>query len=652
MSSSSSAQVTSLPRQQPLEAEKVSRNRDDSCTDCFTEEDVTTPPIRPASAVFHEKKADMSVSVKKRMSSDLKGPSGASSAPGKLNKEQMAGKSLLSSTFSYTNNQVAQAANVSTPDMKHSEKPPEPRPLVPANPNAAVETPRGEALYKQPIENKKSSALEAATPSPNSATRRGASAVATPAAGAFGSQSGTGSIGFDSFEKWKVGERYNLIKILGHGSYGQVAEAYDKVKKQKVAIKCITNVFDQEIDTKRILREVCILRHLKHENVIRLLNIVTTDPKDFNEVYLVFEFVDTDLHKLINSPQYLTIEHVKTFLYQMLCALKYIHSCLVIHRDVKPANILLNEDCGLKICDFGLARVVSKRRFVGDTAAATAAEAERTAKARRKRPRTGNGDDPLGASENPDEKRPATRSRSRSKSTDDEVGVVQNSENERVEKKERGKNEPKRLMRQLTKHVVTRWYRPPELILLQEYTNAVDMWSVGCIFAELLSMQKGSVKSFKDRAPLFPGKSCFPLSADHDKTYKDRLDQLNVIFAIIGTPGEEDIAHLGEVRHYLGGLPKKKRKDFRKIFKAAPDDALDLLNKMLMFDPKNRISIDAAIEHPFLKTVRISTTETLAPEGLLTPVDAVPLSKEKLREKLLEEREFYADENSLPLPIT
>jgi serine/threonine protein kinase len=80
----------------------------------------------------------------------------------------------------------------------------------------------------------------------------------------------------------------------------------------------------------------------------------------------VFEFVDTDLHKLINSPQYLTVDHIKTFLYQLLCALKYVHSAMVIHRDIKPANILLNEDCGLKVCDFGLARVIGSHVHSGD----------------------------------------------------------------------------------------------------------------------------------------------------------------------------------------------------------------------------------------------------------------------------------------------
>lgn len=101
--------------------------------------------------------------------------------------------------------------------------------------------------------------------------------------------------------------------------------------------------------------------------------------------------------------------------------------------------------------------------------------------------------------------------------------------------------------RQLTKHVVTRWYRAPELILLQDYSFAVDMWSIGCIFAELLSMQVESCPRYQERVPLFPGRSCFPLSADRPTTYSDKLDQLNVIFNVIGTPGEDDIGSLGEV---------------------------------------------------------------------------------------------------------
>lgn len=109
------------------------------------------------------------------------------------------------------------------------------------------------------------------------------------------------------------------------------------------------------------------------------------------------------------------------------------------------------------------------------------------------------------------------------------------------------KDQRKNMKRELTGHVVTRWYRAPELILLEkDYGPAIDMWSVGCIFAELLGMMKESAPTYLDRKPLFPGKSCFPLSPDkHVKEERkgfpfSRNDQLAVIFEVIGTPSEED----------------------------------------------------------------------------------------------------------------
>lgn len=110
------------------------------------------------------------------------------------------------------------------------------------------------------------------------------------------------------------------------------------------------------------------------------------------------------------------------------------------------------------------------------------------------------------------------------------------------------------LSRQLTKHVVTRWYRAPELILIQPYASAVDIWSLGCIFGELLSMQEGSVPTYQDRVPLFPGGSCYPLSGDHLSSKTDeRLDQLSVIFSVIGMPSEEDLKSVGKVSPSLLG---------------------------------------------------------------------------------------------------
>ena len=154
---------------------------------------------------------------------------------------------------------------------------------------------------------------------------------------------------------------------------------------------------------------------------------------------------------------------------------------------------------------------------------------------------------------------------------------------------DKGRHNQRMINRQLTRHVVTRWYRPPEIILLQEYTSAVDIWSAGCILAELLGMQEESTPLWRDRAPLFPGKSCYPLSIDKAEEAKEaaaafmeekseesepacssnaksgddpgvsvkikgarsspresRMDQLNIIFEIIGTPVEEDIQYISD----------------------------------------------------------------------------------------------------------
>ena len=127
--------------------------------------------------------------------------------------------------------------------------------------------------------------------------------------------------------------------MLGQGSYGQVARAIDLNQGRNdayVAVKRIQSPFDQEVDAIRLFRELHILRRLKgHECIIQLLDVgqpPTEDLEDFHDLYLVFEYVDTDLYKLIMSPQYLSTEHIQTFLYQMLCGLKFIHSANVIHR--------------------------------------------------------------------------------------------------------------------------------------------------------------------------------------------------------------------------------------------------------------------------------------------------------------------------------
>ena len=138
-----------------------------------------------------------------------------------------------------------------------------------------------------------------------------------------------------------------------------MALATQKSTGRKVAIKRMENIFDDETDCKRILREVTLMRKLKHPFVVDLIEIIyPRDPKNFSTLYVVMENAESDLKKIIKSSINLEILHIQTIIYNLLCAIKYLHESNVLHRDLKPANVLINEDCTVKLCDYGLARSI------------------------------------------------------------------------------------------------------------------------------------------------------------------------------------------------------------------------------------------------------------------------------------------------------
>ena len=146
------------------------------------------------------------------------------------------------------------------------------------------------------------------------------------------------------------------------------SSAIDTTTGERVAIKKVMHAFDKLILAKRLLREVKILKHLDHENVIKLYDIqrpYPDDPDEFEDVYLITDLMDTNLNAIVRSSQPLTDEHIQYFLYQVLRGLKYIHSANIMHRDLKPANILINSTCDIKICDLGLARGYDKEDLFG-----------------------------------------------------------------------------------------------------------------------------------------------------------------------------------------------------------------------------------------------------------------------------------------------
>ncbi|EJU03645.1 Pkinase-domain-containing protein [Dacryopinax primogenitus] len=164
-----------------------------------------------------------------------------------------------------------------------------------------------------------------------------------------------------SSKTFVVEKRWKLVRELGQGAYGIVVSAQDQISNETVAIKMVTRLFDKLILAKRALREITLLRHFAHhENITGVIDMDVIS-QDFNEIYLFLEPMEADLHQIIRSGQKLTNAHVQYFLYQILRGVKYIHSANVVHRDIKPGNLLVNADCELKICDFGLSRGFNAR---------------------------------------------------------------------------------------------------------------------------------------------------------------------------------------------------------------------------------------------------------------------------------------------------
>ncbi|KAI9092773.1 hypothetical protein K1719_027570 [Acacia pycnantha] len=302
------------------------------------------------------------------------------------------------------------------------------------------------------------------------------------------------------FSEYGDANRYKIQEVIGKGSYGVVCSAIDTHTGEKVAIKKIHDIFEHISDAARILREIKLLRLLRHPDIVEIKHIMLPpSSKDFKDIYVVFELMESDLHQVIKANDDLTKDHYQFFLYQLLRALKYIHTANVYHRDLKPKNILANANCKLKICDFGLARVAF---------------------------------------------------------SDSPTTIF------------------------WTDYVATRWYRAPELCgsFYSKYTPAIDIWSIGCIFAEVLTGK-----------PLFPGKNV--------------VHQLDLMTELLGTPSLDTISRVrnDKARRYLTSMRKKQPVPFAQKFPSADPLALRLLERLLAFDPKDRPTAEEALADPYFK---------------------------------------------------
>ncbi|KAI9657846.1 MAG: Cyclin-dependent kinase catalytic subunit [Alyxoria varia] len=310
-------------------------------------------------------------------------------------------------------------------------------------------------------------------------------------------------------------ENYHKLEKIGEGTYGVVYKARDLQNSGRiVALKKIRLEAEDEGVPSTAIREISLLKEMKDPNIVRLFDIVHADG---HKLYLVFEFLDLDLKKYMEALPVsdggrgkqlpdgsaaalkgmgLGEAMVKKFTLQLVQGIRYCHSHRVLHRDLKPQNLLIDKEGNLKLADFGLARA---------------------------------------------------------------FGVP---------------------LRTYTHEVVTLWYRAPEILLGgRAYSTGVDMWSIGCIFAEMCT-----------RKPLFPGDS--------------EIDEIFKIFRILGTPSEADWPGVTSFPDFKPSFPKWTRPADSGLLPegaALDEDGIDLLEGLLVYDPAGRVSAKVAVAHPYFR---------------------------------------------------
>ncbi|XP_060081900.1 cyclin-dependent kinase 2-like [Ylistrum balloti] len=288
-------------------------------------------------------------------------------------------------------------------------------------------------------------------------------------------------------------ENFQKIEKIGEGTYGVVYKARDKTTGRLVALKKIRLDAESEGVPSTAIREISLLKELDHQSVVRLLDVVHSEKK----LYLVFEYLNQDLKKYMDScpPSGLPSSLIKSYLHQLLKGVAYCHSHRVLHRDLKPQNLLIDVEGNIKLADFGLARA---------------------------------------------------------------FGVP---------------------VRTYTHEVVTLWYRAPEILLGSRfYSTPVDVWSLGGIFAEMIT-----------RRPLFPGDS--------------EIDQLFRIFRTLGTPDENTWPGVSQMPDYKSTFPKWPQQCVSNAVPNLLGDGLELLQLMLKYEPSQRISAKSALLHPYFSGV-------------------------------------------------
>ncbi|CUM47451.1 unnamed protein product [Debaryomyces fabryi] len=287
--------------------------------------------------------------------------------------------------------------------------------------------------------------------------------------------------------------QFQQLEKLGEGTYATVYKGRNRTTGQLVALKEI-NLDSEEGTPSTAIREISLMKELDHENIVTLYDVIHTE----NKLTLVFEFMDKDLKKYMEAhgnQGALDLKIVKSFIFQLLKGIMFCHDNRVLHRDLKPQNLLINNKGELKLGDFGLARA---------------------------------------------------------------FGIPFNT---------------------FSNEVVTLWYRAPDVLLgSRAYTASIDIWSAGCIFAEMCTGK-----------PLFPGTS--------------NDDQLIKIFRLMGTPNERTWPGVSSYANFKNNWQIFVPQDLRLLIPNLDSMGLNLLSSLLQMRPDARITARQALQHPWFHEI-------------------------------------------------
>ena len=319
------------------------------------------------------------------------------------------------------------------------------------------------------------------------------------------------SQGRPRFEGCSGIKHYDIQGKLGEGTFGEVYKARSLRNGHQVALKKILMHNEKDGFPITALREIKLLKMLSHCNILKLEEMAVERTKGEGRkkatMYMVTPYMDHDLSGLLENPAvHITEPQIKCYMLQLLEGLRYLHTNKILHRDMKAANLLINNKGILQIADFGLARPY---------------------------------DDP-----------PPEPGKGGGEAT-----------------------------REYTTLVVTRWYRPPELLLqLRRYTTAIDMWGVGCVFGEM----------FKGR-PILAGNS--------------DLNQAQLIFDLVGAPTEENMPGWSSLPGCEGVRSFQPRgSTLSQVFREQGSSVISLLSELLKLDWRKRINAIDALQHPYFRT--------------------------------------------------